>query len=109
MLESEIAEELTNLQPSGNLMELDNTKIEVSIYPNPTMHDAFVEFQLPNKSDYRVVLLDANGRLAYLSNGFGAEGYNRLVLPMSELPSGVYFMELRAGALVTRKQLIRQE
>ncbi|MDX2245281.1 MAG: T9SS type A sorting domain-containing protein [Bacteroidia bacterium] len=67
----------------------------IKVYPNPSSQRLNVEVYLPESGNYRVFFRDISGKIAgnakkmYLN-----QGWNDFSLTTSELPSGVYILEL---------------
>lgn len=90
--------------PNG-LTGAGQLNIPLSLSPNPVSEVAFLDFSLQERSTVYVRLLDGRGKEIMELPAFGGlTGDNRLLLPVSELPSGVYFVQLR---IANKSQLIR--
>jgi len=79
-----------------------------SLYPNPFNSACVVEFEISERSDISIDLLDLQGRkVANLLSQKDAEpkAY-RLRWTADELPSGTYFVQLNAGNNVIIKRAI---
>lgn len=78
------------------------------IYPNPFNANAVVKYALPATQDVLIELYDINGRrITNLVRGRQSAGEHQVSLMGDHLPSGLYFVELRAGETrVTRKALL---
>jgi hypothetical protein len=67
-------------------------------YPNPFNPQTVIEFALPKASEVRLSVYDASGRLvSILTEGTYQAGIYTIVWNGSNIASGVYFYELRAG------------
>ena len=67
--------------------------------PNPFNPATTIPFYLDRPTHYRISLLDASGRLVRIvDEGYGGEGMHEVTLLAEDLPSGVYFCRLDAGA-----------
>ena len=84
-------------------------KLELHLYPNPTMGDAFVRFELPADQEYRLTVYDLAGRVVIIRKGYGFEGENLLTLPLGEVSPGMYTIEIRTAQLFAQKRILRQE
>ncbi len=78
------------------------------IYPNPFNANAVVRYALPAAQDVLIELYDISGRrINTLVHGRQSAGEHQISLKGDRLPSGLYFVELRAGETrVTRKALL---
>jgi hypothetical protein len=76
-------------------------------YPNPFNPSTTIRFQLPSKGIVTLKIYDIIGReAAILVNGFQEAGQHDVKFDGSNLPSGVYFYQITAGALVETKKLV---
>ncbi|MFQ5599492.1 MAG: T9SS type A sorting domain-containing protein, partial [Candidatus Krumholzibacteriia bacterium] len=79
--------------------------------PNPFNPQAVVRFRVERSGPVQLVLYDARGRLVHtLVDGILPAGRHQMSLLdgtlRGELPSGVYFLRLRAGARDTRLKAV---
>ena len=77
------------------------------LYPNPVTASALtVRFELPERETARVEVIDLLGRtVAVLADGSQPAGPQTATLDASVLPSGVYFVRLRAGDVTQTRKL----
>ena len=67
--------------------------------PNPFNPTTYISFDLPEKSRVEAAVYDVLGRkAAVLKEGTLEAGYHRLEWGASQMSSGVYFVQVRAGA-----------
>ena len=66
-------------------------------YPNPAQSRATVRYALPETQDVTVRLYDMLGRRVRTVVSGEQEGRHQRTLDVGALPSGVYFLRLRAG------------
>jgi hypothetical protein len=87
----------------GNLNE---NRIDLSLYPNPAREALNVSFTLDNNTDMSVNLLDITGRevLPGETRSY-AKGKNQLTLSTGNLPSGMYLLQLRSGQSTIHKKV----
>ncbi|MCK5116929.1 MAG: CotH kinase family protein [Candidatus Aegiribacteria sp.] len=87
-----------NGEPTG-VADLVTPAIEIlSVYPNPAWSSCSVVFELPQAGCVDVSLYDASGKLMLTENLSSIPaGNSSLELNVSELPSGMYFVNLRSG------------
>jgi len=77
--------------------DLENVFRIVEAYPNPASEEFNVYFNLPVDGNVTTKILSSNGRTVLALNGqFGAGG-NIVKLPVQELKSGFYFVEMTCG------------
>jgi hypothetical protein len=76
-------------------------------YPNPFNPTTTIEYSLPQGSDVKVVVYDANGKeTATLVNEYKTPGHYRLIWDASGLPSGVYFCKITAGGFKDTRKMV---
>jgi hypothetical protein len=76
-------------------------------YPNPFNPTTIINYQLPANSFVTLKVYDILGReVATLINGRQSAGYYNATFKASNLPSGVYFYRLQAGAYSSTKKLV---
>jgi hypothetical protein len=92
-------EEETNLQPKEFSLEQN--------YPNPFNPTTTISFGLQNKSNVKITILNAIGEeVAVVLNEGREAGFHQVEFNAMNLPSGVYFYQLRAGSFVETKKMI---
>jgi len=74
-------------------------------YPNPARSQATVRYALPGTQDVTVRLYDVLGRQVRTVVSGEQEGRHEQRLDTSSLPSGVYFLRLRAGGQTRTQKL----
>lgn len=90
-----------------NLM--DKTKLDLSLFPNPTSGESTLQFRLAEAQPCHLRLFDLNGRLIRSQDLDGYAGDNSVVLEMGNLQAGVYLVEVRSAGIWGRKRLILQQ
>lgn len=68
---------------------------EITIGPNPIGENLEVQFVLPMEGTVTLEVASINGQVVKEATIFGETGTNRLVVEMTELPQGVYFLRLK--------------
>lgn len=89
----------------------ENTPVlNVGVYPNPTSSVLNINFELVNSSKLAMInLFDMNGRVVkMISNNFQNSGFNKLTTDISELQSGVYFLQIKSGSNSITKRVVKQ-
>ena len=74
-------------------------------YPNPARQQATVRYALPEKQKVTVRLYDVLGRQVQTVVDGKQEGRHTQRLDVGDLPSGVYFLRLRAAGQVRTQKL----
>jgi hypothetical protein len=76
-------------------------------YPNPFNAKTVIKYQLPNTTDVNLTIYDITGRnIAVLVNEQKQPGYYEVTFDASNLASGIYFYQLRAGEFISSKKLV---
>ncbi len=75
--------------------------------PNPFNPVTIIPYYLAEATSFRIVLLDAFGReLRVIDEGWKSKGHYSALLDAGDLPSGLYFCRLEAGARVHVRKLL---
>jgi hypothetical protein len=81
----------------------------VKIYPNPFTDNLTIEFSMINKEDVEVSLLDATGKsVKVITNRQFQQVKNTTSLDMTDLPAGLYFIQLKTNNSLTTQKLLKQ-
>jgi hypothetical protein len=76
-------------------------------YPNPFNPTTTIGFGIQNKSNVKITILNAIGEeVAVVMNEEKEAGYHQVEFNAANLPSGVYFYQLKAGNYVDTKKMI---
>jgi hypothetical protein len=76
-------------------------------YPNPFNAQVTIEYALPNEAEVSLSVFDIQGRnVATLSEGTKPAGYHRMIWDAKEMPSGLYFVRLKAGEFVETRKMV---
>jgi len=77
--------------------ELDGVKEELSVYPNPVVETFMVEFNLSERVDLSIQILDLQGRVVQdLYQGLGNVGDNIFSFNKANLTNGTYFIVIQS-------------
>lgn len=83
---------------SGNLStgldDLFTNSQAISIFPNPTTNDLNVSFDLVKKSNVTFSIVNLLGQSMLEYNSTYSVGQNKATLSVSDLPSGIYFLNI---------------
>ena len=75
--------------------------------PNPFNPTTTIRYTLPHASHVTLKIYDILGRVvSELVNGTQEAGYKSVQFKANDLPSGIYFYRLQAGAFVEEKKLL---
>jgi len=76
-------------------------------YPNPFNPSTKIKYSIPRSSDFVLKIFDVLGReITTLVNEVKSTGIYELEFDASNLPSGTYFYQLRAGSFIETKKMI---
>ena len=88
------------------IVDRDVTEVELlGTYPNPARQRATVRYALPEVQDVTVRLYDVLGRQVRTVVSGKQKGRHQRTLDVAPLPSGVYFLRLRAGGQTRTQKL----
>ena len=80
----------------------------VSIFPNPTVGNATVSFELEKSCNVKILLCDVLGiELANIYDGFANEGFFIETIDTGHLPKGVYFLKILIDGNYTVEKIIK--
>lgn len=76
-------------------------------YPNPFNPITTIGFGVQNKSNVKITILNAIGEeVAVVLNEEKEPGYHQVEFNATNLPSGVYFYQLKAGSFIETKKML---
>jgi len=82
-------------------------KPELTLFPNPCREAAFLQYELPTGAKVLVQVFAVSGKqVLSLDIGWQSRGKHQVSFIAKELPSGVYFCQLRADGVVETKKMI---
>jgi hypothetical protein len=70
------------------------TELPMTVAPNPTADDTYVRVEVPSTAEYTLRLVDVNGLIIEERKVQLPKGNNAILLDVSALTAGVYFVEL---------------
>lgn len=89
-----------------NVEEPDENGLAMNLYPNPNKGEFNVEFSLQQPSDVEVHITDVNGKTIWLKYEQLNSGTQLITVPLNNIHSGVYFVELKAGNTSVKKRAV---
>ncbi|NIA30696.1 MAG: T9SS type A sorting domain-containing protein [Actinobacteria bacterium] len=101
----------TSVKEKAEIGVLENYELYQN-YPNPFNNSTLIRFNLPQRSKVSIRIIDVNGRtVATLVNGMMSKGshqihWSGLTNQNAEVPSGIYFYEMRTKNYSAMKKLI---
>ncbi len=86
----------------------DNQVSDFRIYPNPATNHSTISYKLAGKQLVTIELLDSQGKLfkTLVWKESTPIGDHSLQLPVSDLPSGLYYCKLEVGSSTLAKKLV---
>jgi len=70
-------------------------------YPNPAANNGTLEITLNDNSKVDINVMNAVGQIVYSTSLTGTAGFNKVDLNLSNLNSGIYFYQVKAGSSKT--------
>lgn len=96
--------------PLSSFNEPAQTEVFSNLYPNPASQNIQFDFEMYEKLLLNIELMDIQGKSKTLiAKDFAKPGLNRLIIDISELPAGMYFVNLiyNGKILHTHKFLVQ--
>jgi predicted GH43/DUF377 family glycosyl hydrolase len=95
----------------SNIIEVEwrafNSYLLEQNYPNPFNPTTTIGFGVQNKSNVKITILNSIGEeVAVVLNEEREPGFHQVEFNAANLPSGVYFYQLRAGSYVGTKKML---
>jgi hypothetical protein len=86
-----------------------NTLVLHTIYPNPSIDNMSIGFNLPQKTMVEITAISLDGKVSQQLLNEELNAGNQIVLVnTTELPAGVYFVVLKANNILVTKKIIIQ-
>jgi hypothetical protein len=95
----------------SNVVEVEiNTPTEFMLaqnFPNPFNPTTTIDFGIKEKSNVKIIILNAIGEeVAVVLNEEREPGFHQVEFSAANLPSGVYFYQLKAGSFIETKKML---
>ncbi len=99
---------IDTVQNTVGLIENDNTEVFGEFYPNPATQYAVMNFELPASQDQLSYdLYSSAGQLIHSETlKQSSKGGNKLVIDISQLPSGIYSCSLKSGNISAQRRML---
>lgn len=104
-------DEFKNYQYSEETLsneDFDTSSKSFRMFPNPTNGVFTISFDSQSSLPYECIIYDVNGKEILQKNLGVLNGLYTENISLEEFPSGVYFVQLKSGSLMSSKQLIKQ-
>jgi hypothetical protein len=95
----------------SNVVEVEiNSPTEYMLaqnFPNPFNPTTTIDFGIKEKSNVKIIILNAIGEeVAVVLNEEREPGFHQVEFSAANLPSGVYFYQLKAGSFIETKKML---
>ncbi len=84
----------TIIIPIGAKNLIKSMPTSLNIYPNPTTNETFVKFNLTEKSNAEVIVMDIQGRIVNKYNLNDIEGEQKLSIKCNNFKNGTYYVKV---------------
>gem|GEM_PF-6817558 len=100
----------THSTTDNAVLDKDHQKLQFITMPSPVKDRLKIRFHIPGKSEITMKLYDVAGRnIALLYKGRVKPGINEISHSCNDLPSGVYFVQLKSNDdVITEKVIIQR-
>jgi hypothetical protein len=100
----------THSTTDNPVLDKDHQKLQFITMPSPVRDRLKIRFDTPGKSEITMKLYDVVGRtIALLYKGRVKPGINEITHSCNDLPSGVYFVQLKSNDdIITEKVIIQR-
>ncbi len=99
-----------NIFPESELNTKElNISNKLSVYPNPTTNNATISYYSTNNTEASIVVYNMIGeKVQTVYNGSIVQGENLFTVNMSDLPKGVYFVNIKDAKGTKTVKLIKE-
>lgn len=88
--------------------ENSQASVQLFCYPNPFSFQATIEYELKEKSDVELVIINSFGKeVDVLISEYQSSGMQQATWRTEGLPNGIYFVQLRAGKVVVTRKVVK--
>ncbi len=91
--------------PARDGGEMDNN-YSFQVIPNPASNQTSVTFMSDNEENYSVKLIDLSGRIIHTEMSHATIGENQMMMDISQVSKGIYFVILQKGDAVLNTKLV---
>jgi PKD repeat protein len=77
----------------------------ISSYPNPVVSMTNINLNLANENNIRISIFNSMGNQVQTSVVAGYKGQNHITLPVSNLPKGIYYVQIQYGNETRRSKI----
>ncbi|MBL7925364.1 MAG: T9SS type A sorting domain-containing protein [Bacteroidia bacterium] len=92
-----------------NTVDHNSMTDDIKVSPNPVLNSCIVEFSIEAASDVEIYIYNAVGQLekVVLRNNFMQPGKLRVDADLSDLRTGVYYMQIKTGEKLATKKITK--
>lgn len=101
------ADGLTMDQSFTNFSGLDQDNNNLDLFPNPTTTAINLRVSSLLEEQVSLKIMDTQGKIVRLLSVKVEEGHNLFELPMIDLPTGTYFVQIRGAQLLLQDTFIK--
>lgn len=80
---------------------------KMQLFPNPTNDAIALQFTADSDVDASVIIFDLGGRAVYSQTLRTASGLNKVVIDVSHLAEGQYYLQIKGGAVAETKAFLK--
>ncbi len=90
---------------SVGLNEVNVTKLDVNVYPNPATNDASISFTMKENATMNLEILDLNGNVIFAEKQNLTKGFNAIHFSTENFSNGFYIIKLSGGNYMATEKL----
>jgi hypothetical protein len=97
-----------NLDEATGIREEMTNSFELNVYPNPVTSNATIEFAVAEMTNINISVINTLNQEVYVENlGSKIPGAHTASIDLSELGSGIYFIQVKAGDKVSTQKIFK--
>jgi hypothetical protein len=81
-------------EPVVEQLDLINEMSNVKLFPNPTVNEMTVRFELERDADMEVMITDLSGKVVYQQSMFREAGKHQMQIQTADFANGIYLLHL---------------
>jgi len=94
-------------EPAGVGISSTEDLVGISVYPNPSSYEFFIEISLKDRSDLQIRMTNTVGQTVYSEQKSGMQaGEHRLTINASEMGIGIYLLSITAGDKIYYEKVV---
>lgn len=90
---------------SVGLNEVNLTKLDLNVYPNPATNDASISFTMKESAMLNLEVVDLNGKVMYAQKQQVNKGFNAMHFSTENFANGFYVIKLSGGNYTAAEKL----